>query len=91
MKRIFFCVIWFAVFGIVGVMGGGAVAGGIAGSKLSVSNPSEAYAQGKQAGYIAGAEFGRKYGKHVLLAALIAAIVGTASGILPGTKKKSSA
>lgn len=91
MKRIVFCIVWFVVFSVGGVMIGGAIVGGMAGSKLKVGNMSEAYAQGKQAGYTAGSEFGHQYGSRMILGAFIAAVIGSVAGVLPGTKNKPSA
>jgi hypothetical protein len=90
MKRIVFGIIWFVVISLVGLVGGGAVAGAIVGSKVAASSFSEGYAKGEQVGHAAGAEFGQKYGGLVLLGALVVSIVGTGTGILPGTKRKSS-
>ena len=90
MKRFAFGFVWFVVLSLAGFIGGGAIAGVIAGSKVNAAGFSEGYAKGERVGHAAGAEFGRKYGGIVLLGALAVSIVGTATGVLPGTKKKSS-
>lgn len=88
MKRILFGIIWFVVLTLVGFIGGGAIAGAIAGSQISATSFSEGAAKGGQVGRVAGAKFGQKYGGLVILGVLVVSIVGTATGVLPGTKKK---
>jgi hypothetical protein len=92
MKRIGFGLLWFVVLWV----GTGAIGGGIAGAIASRSSPvggdaksvSEGFSRGYGVGQIAGRDFGRKYGPLILGGALIVSIVGTATGILPGTRRK---
>lgn len=88
MKRYVFGVIWFIVFSFGGLFLGGAIVGGIAGAQVEAGGISEAAAKGHQAGHAAGAEFGRKYSGLIFLGALVLAVAGTATGVLPGTRKK---
>ncbi|MET0332910.1 MAG: hypothetical protein ABW190_01460 [Rhizobacter sp.] len=88
MKRIFFGIVWFLVLGFGGLVLGGAVVGAMAGSQVNATNMSDGYTKGQQAGEVAGAEFGRKYAGVILIGALVISVVGTATGVLPGTKKK---
>jgi hypothetical protein len=91
-KKVAFGIIWFVVLWI----GASAICGGIVGGLASQSPPavqgaktfSEGAAQGYQAGHAAGEEFGRRYGSLILIGALVVAVVGSATGILPGTKNK---
>jgi hypothetical protein len=95
MKRICFGVLWFLVLWI----GVSAIGGGIAGAMATRSSPtvadaktaSEGFSRGYDVGQIAGRDFGSRYGSLILVGALIVSIVGTATGILPGTKRKTSA
>ena len=84
MRRIIFGIIWFFLifFTISGL--GGAIVGGIAGSKTR--DPQQVYLAAQGAGY----EFGKNFGGLILLTSLITAVAGSATGILPGTKKKNS-
>ncbi|WP_255990929.1 hypothetical protein [Chitinolyticbacter albus] len=90
MKRVFFGVICFVVFAFGGLVVGGAIAGAIAGSKVKAVGLADGFAKGEQVGYAAGAEFGQKYGGIVLIGALVLSVIGTATGFLPGTKRKPS-
>ena len=90
MKRIFFGIVWFVIISLGCLIGGGAIAGAIAGSEVTAGSVQEGYAKGQQVGQVAGAEFGRKYSGLIFLGALVASIAGTATGVLPGTKRKSS-
>lgn len=80
MKRVIFGIVWFVVlwFGIL--IGGSAVVGGVAASKV------QGQQQGASAGERAGREFGERYGAVILFGALAVAVVGSAAGVLPGTK-----
>lgn len=82
MRRLVMGFIWFVIlyFGILGA--GRAIVGSTTGS--GGKNPTHGY----QAGYAAGEEFVRKYGTAVLVVALGGAVLGTATGRLPGTKRK---
>jgi hypothetical protein len=91
MKRIFFGFVWFVVLSLGGLVLGGAIVGGIAGANVGSKNFSEAVSKGHDAGHAAGSEFGRKYGGVIILGALALSIVGTATGVLPGTKKRKQA
>lgn len=90
MKRIVFGVLWFLFLSFAGVVVGSAIAGAVAGSKVTAGSTSEGYAKGQHAGQAAGAEFGQKYTGVILLGALVVSVAGTITGILPGTRKKSS-
>jgi predicted phage tail protein len=95
MKRIAFGIVWFFVFWL----GAGMVGGGIAGvlAQAHTSQPvsaaptfSEGYSRGYDVGKVAGREFGRRYGALILGGALVVSIVGTATGFLPGTRRKAT-
>ena len=68
MKRAFFGVIWFFALAFLGFVGGGAVVGVMAGSKVQATNVADGYTKGRDAGSIVGAEFGRNYGGVIVLA-----------------------
>ena len=85
MKRFMFGVVWFVVFWRGPSVICGVIVGGSAGA--GTSNAQEGY----DAGRAAGQEFGRKYGALILLGSLGLSILGTATGILPGTKKRKDA
>jgi predicted phage tail protein len=95
MKRVAFGILWFFAFWL----GAGMVGGGIAGvlAQAHTSPPvtaaqtfSEGYSRGYDVGKVAGREFGRRYGALILGGALVISIVGTATGFLPGTRRKGS-
>ncbi len=84
MRRLVMGVVWFVVlyFGILGA--GGAIVGSMTGGG------GKNLTHGSQAGSAAGEAFTRKYGTMVLLVALGGAVLGTATGRLPGTRRKKS-
>jgi hypothetical protein len=70
--------VWFVVLWLAGLFEGGIIAGATAKSPL----------RGYQAGHAAGKAFADRYGMMIFCVAVVAAIVGTATGFLPGTRKK---
>jgi hypothetical protein len=88
MKRAFFGAIWFFALAFLGVVGGGAVVGFMAGSKIQATNIADGYAKGREAGSIVGAEFGRNYTGVIVLGALVLSVAGTVLGVLPGTRRR---
>lgn len=87
MKRIFFGILWFFAFGFGGITIGSGIAGGVAGSTIQATTP-EARRQAADVGAFAGYQFGRNYAGFMFLGALVISIVGTATGVLPGTKSR---
>ena len=88
-KRIGFGVLWFVALWI----GISALGGGIAGALAQARSPpptngAVTLVQGYATGHDAGFEFGRRYGGLIFIAALLASIIGTATGVLPGTRGK---
>ncbi len=83
MKKIFMGIIWFIVFYLVICTVAGVIIGSRAPEELKIKGFKEGY------NYQPAEEFSKKYGGLILLSALILSIIGTASGILPGTKKRS--
>ncbi len=81
MKRILLGCVWFVVIYLVVSAIGGGIVGAMAGS--GTGGFEEGYGAGSQAGQ----EFGEKWGTLILVGSLLIAIAGTATGILPGTKK----
>ncbi len=78
-RKILFGFLWFVVIFVVSYLIGGfiyAVATGVAASGSF------------QAGRTAGIAFRQTYGNYFLIGALVLAIIGSAAGLLPGTKKK---
>ena len=87
MKRILMGFIWFVVLYIGTLAFIGGIIGGISASGSGAKN----YHEGAQVGHAAGEEFGKKYGGLLFLLSIGAAGLGTFTGILPGTKRKSPA
>ena len=81
MKKIFMGVAWFIVFYLIICTAAGVIIGSKAPEDLRIKGFKEGY------NYQPAEEFSKKYGGLILLSSLILAIIGTASGILPGTKK----
>ena len=84
MRRLVMGFVWFVVlyFGILGA--GSAIVGSTARSG------GKNIEQGVLAGHTGGEEFGRKYGTLILLVAIGGAALGTATGRLPGTKRRTA-
>ncbi|MFH1593688.1 MAG: hypothetical protein ABID09_03205 [Candidatus Omnitrophota bacterium] len=80
MKRIILGMGWLSIINITTNFIGGFIRGAIVGFK---GNPTS--------GAQAGASFTQEYGGIVFFAAAVIAIIGTATGILPYTKKESPA
>ena len=70
---------------MAGIVVGSAIAGAVAGSKVSAGNMSEGDAKGQHAGQAARAEFGRKDTGVVLLGALVVISI-EAMQVLPITE-----
>jgi hypothetical protein len=88
-RRLLFGIFWFGLFSVALLVAGGGIAGAMAGGQNSDSSQSfhDGFDQGYQVGVVAGARFRERYGRHVLIVAALLAIGGTATGILPGTKR----
>jgi hypothetical protein len=93
MKRVGFGILWFMALWI----GTGALGGGIAGALAQARTPppatdarslSEGFSRGYDVGRVAGREFARRYGSLIFVGALVVSILGTATGVLPGTRRK---
>ena len=85
MKRVLVGMVWFVGLSVLGLAGTGAVA--------SVKDNHKAHAAGlsdrfRQVVVGAGSEMGRKYGTVILLGVLVLSIVGTATGSLPGARRR---
>lgn len=80
LKAWFFGFCWYLIvwFGVGGIFA--AIVGTI--ETRHAKTPAERYLLGKKA----GAEFGRKYGPYFEIGGLVIAIIGTAAGVLPGTR-----
>jgi len=76
MKRVILGIGWFSIFNFTLNFIGGGIAGFIAGSTAS--------------GAQAGLKFSQQYGWIIFIVSALAAIIGTATGILPYTKKDNS-
>jgi hypothetical protein len=77
-----FCWFLFVWFGLGGISA--AVMGAIVSRQAGPVAFSEAYAIGQKV----GGEFGRKYGRYFMISGLLVAVVGTAAGVLPGTRRQ---
>ena len=80
MKRVIIGIGWFAIFSLVISFTGGFIVGFIAG----FNDPENAVTVGAEAGRV----FGEKYGGIVFIISALLAIIGTATGKLPYTQKK---
>lgn len=84
MRRLVIGFAWFVVlyFGILGA--GGAIMGS------TTRSGGSSFDQGFLAGRAGGEAFGKKYGTVILFVALGGAALGTATGRLPGTRRKTA-
>ena len=80
--RIFMGIVWFVIFCILAVF----IAGYVIGSKA----PEEGMQKGFDEGYNhpTAIEFSKKYSGTIVIGSLILSVLGTATGILPGTRKR---
>jgi hypothetical protein len=85
MRRVFFGVCWFLFFWLgVGAIFAG-VMSAIAARQAGATTFSEGYALGKEV----GEDLGRRSGPYFLFGGLLISLVGTVTGTLPGTRRRS--
>jgi hypothetical protein len=82
-RKIAFGLVWFVVI----YFGTCMVLGGIAGWNAGTEDPARAY----EAGGDAAERFLEPLTGYIMLGSLLAAVLGSATGFLPGTRKKNSA
>jgi len=80
MRKLFMGIVWFFVFYLVTCFFVGAFAGAVAGAR----DPERA----TESGRIAGEQAVARFIPYILGGSLLAALVGSATGFLPGTKKR---
>lgn len=76
-------IVWFIVFFITICIASGIYIASKAPEEVRLKGFKEGYS------YQPAEEFSKKYSGVILLSSLILSIIGTSTGILPGTKKKS--
>ena len=90
MRKVLMGVVWFLILWFGTLTIGGAIAGSFRAAKIDLEGKtvSDIKKETNSAGLQAGTEFGVRYGGLVFLGSILIAIIGTATGVLPGTKRK---